>query len=99
MLKGLKTFSESVPRRGLWIAAWVGALLGSLWLAGVGREAIFNWGGLPLLGQFLRASLTPALDAAFLGVIGQATLTTLAYAVCGTFLSVLIGLVGGILTL
>ncbi len=56
----------------------------------------FNPDGWPLLAQFLSASLQPDLSAELLMITVDATLVTLAYAVCGTFLSVLLGLVGGL---
>ncbi|MGB7086072.1 MAG: ABC transporter permease subunit [Phormidesmis sp.] len=76
----------------LWLAltAW------SLWLSGIGRRPVVNWAGFALVGQFWSAALHPALDSEFGRVIGEATVTTLAFAVCGTALSLVVGLVGGI---
>ena len=75
---------------------WIGLVVWSLWLAGFGRSPIINWAGLPLLGQFWAAMFRPALDGDFIRVIGDATVTTLAFAVCGTALSLIIGLFGGV---
>jgi phosphonate transport system permease protein len=61
------------------------------------QQTIFNFNGLPQLWRFLATSVHPDLSPAFLQVVLKATLTTLAYAVCGTFLSLLIGAVGGLL--
>ncbi|MBD0334604.1 MAG: ABC transporter permease subunit [Cyanobacteria bacterium Co-bin13] len=75
------------------------AIAASLYIAGVGRADVdlFNWGGLGQAGQFFRASLAPDLSPEFLAIIARAALVTLAYAVCGTTLSVLLGFVGGLL--
>ncbi len=48
------------------------------------------------MGQFWVAMFHPALDSAFVQVIAQAAITTLAFAVCGTALSLVIGLFVGI---
>ncbi len=84
------------PRKGLALLVWTGLILWALWLSGVGRSPIVNWSGLPLVGQFWAAMFHPALDGDFVQVIAQATITTLAFAVCGTALSLVIGLVVGI---
>lgn len=63
---------------------------------GIGESNIFNPGGLELLGRFFGASLHPDLSAEFLQLTCTETVTTLAYAVCGSFLSVTVGLIGGI---
>ncbi|HEY9881167.1 MAG TPA: ABC transporter permease subunit, partial [Leptolyngbyaceae cyanobacterium] len=82
-----------------WSLVAVGAIALSLYVAGIGRPGaeLFNGGGLPQAWQFLSASLHPTLAPDFLALIGRATLVTLAYAVCGTFLSVLLGFIVGIL--
>lgn len=81
-----------------WFLAASGAVLLSLLATGLFRQALFNPGGIPQLWNFLQASLQPDLSPEFLQLTGRATLTTLAYACCGTLLSVLAGLVGGVLT-
>ena len=75
----------------------LGAIALSLYAAGIGRQDMVNPDGLPLLLQFLAASLHPDVSPAFLLLVLKATLTTLAYAVCGTCLSVILGLIGGVL--
>ncbi len=87
---------RSISRSQGGLLLWVGLVSWSLWLAGLGRSPIINWAGLPLLGQFWAAMFQPALDGEFVRVIGSATLTTLAFAVCGTALSLIIGLFGGV---
>jgi phosphonate transport system permease protein len=76
----------------------LGALALSFYQAGVFGQDIFNPAGWPLFWGFLSASVHPDFSLEMLQLTFQATLTTLAYAVCGTFLSVLLGLVGGILS-
>ncbi len=75
---------------------WLALVMGSLWLSGLGRVSVINWAGLPLVGQFWVAMLHPQLESAFLRVMAEATVTTLAFAVCGTALSLVVGLGLGI---
>jgi phosphonate transport system permease protein len=84
--------------RVLWGFIFLGALVLSFYQAGVFGQDIFNPGGWPLFWRFLSASAQPDFSPEILQLTFQATLTTLAYAVCGTFLSVLLGLVGGLLS-
>ena len=84
--------------RRWWFAAFAVAVAWSLWSAGVGRRELVNPGGWTLVARFWRAALDPELSAAFLGVTWRATLTTVAFAVLGTALSVAIGVIGGVLT-
>ena len=70
----------------------------SLWQAGPLLPDRFNSGGLPLLGRFWAASLHPDLSPEFLQLTLQATFTTLTYAICGTCLSLLLGIIGGLFT-
>lgn len=93
---------QTVPRpawlhqRLRWAVIALIAIAVSLCAVGL-QPAIFNWNGLGQLWQFLAASGQPDLSAEFLAVVRRAALTTLAYAVCGTCLSLLIGAVGGLL--
>ena len=89
-----------INRRSLWVAVAAIAIGWSLHQAGVGRSGveIVNWGGLNQFGEFWLASLSPELSGEFLGTIWRATWVTFAYAVCGTVLSVGLGLVGGALS-
>ncbi|MEM9092335.1 MAG: ABC transporter permease subunit [Cyanobacteria bacterium P01_F01_bin.53] len=75
---------------------WFGLVIWSLWMSGVGRNPLINWAGFGLVGQFWAAMFHPALDADFVRVMVDAAVTTLAFAVCGTALSLMIGLVSGI---
>jgi len=74
----------------------LGVLALSVYQAGVFGQDIFNPGGWPLFWRFLSATVDPDFSPELLQLTFQATLITLAYAVCGTSLSVLLGLVGGI---
>lgn len=95
--------SRSVPRPSLWTpqTRWLLLMLGSIgfsgYWAGLFRQDLVNLGGLPQLGQFFRASVHPDLSPDFLLLTWNASLVTLAFAVCGTFLSVILGLLGGVL--
>lgn len=75
------------------------AFLWALWRAGVlaPHGALLHAGGLPLAGRFLGAALRPELSPDFLRITLGASLTTLAYAVLGTLLSVAAGLALGLL--
>ncbi|MGA7955267.1 MAG: ABC transporter permease subunit [Gloeobacterales cyanobacterium] len=84
--------------RVLWGFIFLGAVALSFYQAGIFGQDIFNPGGWPLFWRFLSASVHPDFSPEMLLLTFQATLTTLAYAVCGTFLSVLLGLVGGLLS-
>jgi phosphonate transport system permease protein len=74
----------------------MGAIVVSLYATGIFRQDSFNPGGIPQFLQFFTAILHPDFSPEFLLLTWDATLVTLAYAVCGTFLSVLFGLIGGI---
>ena len=76
---------------------WLSLLAGSVWLTGLGRVPLINWNGRSLIGQFWLAMFHPSLAGDFLGVMAEATVTTFAFAVCGTTLSLGVGLVGGVL--
>jgi len=73
------------------------ALLLAVAQTGMFTEPWFNPGGLPLLWRFIQASWQPDLSPEILQLTVQSTWITLAYAVCGTVLSLLLGLVGGLL--
>lgn len=72
------------------------AIAWSVSQTGVFKQELINSGGWPLVVQFLQASLHPEISPEFLRLTLDATFVTLAYAVCGTGLSVLIGTLGGL---
>ncbi|AFY39200.1 binding-protein-dependent transport systems inner membrane component [[Leptolyngbya] sp. PCC 7376] len=61
-------------------------------------DGLINGNGFALLWRFLQASVQPDLSADFLNTVATATLTTFAYALCGTFLSLSFGFIGGLLS-
>lgn len=75
-----------------WLLLLVLAIGWSLGQAGLGHRDLINQGGWTLVAHFLVASLNPKLTPDFLWLTTEATLVTLAYAVCGTALSLLVGL-------
>jgi len=84
--------------RTLWGLLFVAAVILSLHSAGLFERDLVNVGGWTLVVRFLLAAKSPELSLEFLQLTLEATLQTLAYAVCGTFFSVLLGLVGGVLS-
>lgn len=92
------TVRWSLPINRRWVAGLViwGAIAGALYSTGLGRQPVINPGGLTQALQFITASLHPNLSPPFLAIIAHATGVTLAYALCGTFLSLVIGLIGGL---
>lgn len=104
MKTSTQTVSNSLPRRpsllnqrSLWTLLSIVAIAWSLSQAGLFSGNVINPGGWSLFLRFLRASLHPDLSPELLSLTLSATLVTLAYAICGTALSVLLGLVGGVL--
>ncbi|MDF5722502.1 MAG: ABC transporter permease subunit [Rhizonema sp. PD37] len=81
----------------IWGLLFVASVFWSLHVAGIFQADLVNVGGWTLVFRFLGAVLSPDLSPEFLLLTLDATLKTLAYAVCGTFFCVVIGLVGGIL--
>jgi phosphonate transport system permease protein len=82
----------------LWVVWFIAAVIWSLHLAGLFQQDLVNVGGWTLVLRFLLAVINPELSPQFLQLTCEATLQTLAYAVCGTFFSMLFGLVGGVLS-
>ncbi|WP_369252542.1 PhnE/PtxC family ABC transporter permease [Geodermatophilus amargosae] len=82
-------------RRWGWGLAALVAVGWSL-LAALDGEVVNPAGGAQF-GRFAAAALSPALDGAFLGVLGTAALVTVAYAVLGTALALALGAAGAVL--
>lgn len=89
---------SSMNKRSLWALFFFGAIALFLARTGIGRQDLVNLEGFPLLWRFIAASVQPDLSSELLQITLQATIITFAYAVCGTFLSILIGSIGGIFT-
>ena len=70
----------------------------SVWVAGIGREPIVNSRGWSEFAQFFGAAIHPRLDATFLDLTWNAAIVTLAYALLGTALALVIGAVFGVIS-
>ncbi|SFP76171.1 phosphonate transport system permease protein [Geodermatophilus dictyosporus] len=90
--------AAAVPRlrrdRRRW--AWGLAALAAVCWSATGALDGVNPAGAAQFGAFAAAALSPALDGAFLGVLATAALVTVAYAVLGTALAVLLGALGAV---
>lgn len=84
------------PRR-VWAVLVGGAIVWSLWRAEAGPGS-FNSRGWPLVQDFAAAAVSPDLSSDFLSIVADAMAVTVAYAVAGTALSVVIGVIGGVVT-
>ncbi|MGB3492170.1 MAG: ABC transporter permease subunit [Elainellaceae cyanobacterium] len=91
-----------VETRSLWWVAAGLAIALAFYSSGIVQNAIqgelVNLGGWSLARRFLAASLHPDLSPEFVRLTLEATGVTLAFAVCGTVLSLGLGFVGGILS-
>ena len=79
-----------------WSFIFLLAVFWSLQVAGIFQGNLINTGGITLVWRFLGAAISPEISPEFLLLTLKATLTTLAFASCGTFFSLLIGVVGGL---
>jgi phosphonate transport system permease protein len=68
------------------------------WVAAVGPTGGLNTAGWALVERFFGAAREPRLDHEFLGVVADAMVTTVAFALAGTALSLAIGVVVGVLS-
>jgi phosphonate transport system permease protein len=84
-------------RRWIWVLLITLAVVASTLVSGIGTEQIIKGGGTEPFLEFFRAAAHPRLDSEFLSLTVNAALTTLAYAVLGTALSLVIGIIGGVL--
>ena len=86
-------------RKTLWLLIALGVITWSVLQTGVFRENLVNAGGWSTAARFFSAVLHPDFSFNFLRLTLEATITTLAYAVLGIFLSTIFGFFGGILGL
>ena len=82
--------------RTIWVLLFLTAVIWALARAGFFERDLINQGGWTLAARFVRAGLHPDLSPYFLRLTLDATITTLAFAVCGTCLALLFGFVGQI---
>jgi phosphonate transport system permease protein len=85
------------PRLG-WMLIGLLALVWSLYRAGFFQQELVNYGGWTVAWRFVQAAVRPELHPSFLALTLDATIITLGFALCGTALSLVIGLVGGLLS-
>ncbi|MFJ6676972.1 PhnE/PtxC family ABC transporter permease [Actinosynnema sp. NPDC091369] len=85
-------------RRRWWLVACAAAVVASALPVALDGDPVVRADGLRQLVEFFAAAVHPRADGAFLALVGASTLTTVAYAVLGTAVSLVIGLVGGVLT-
>lgn len=97
---GVPTIPRPSPlnERSLAVALFVLLLGWSLAQTGFWQRDLVNAGGWPLAWRFFSAASRPDLSPQLLRITLEAMLITVAYAVCGTVLSLLIGGVGGLLS-
>ena len=94
---GARTRRAVLNRRMAWGLLALVAVGWSLGQAGVFDGELINRGGWTILRRFLLASVHPEHTAEFLRLVMDAALTTLAFAVWGTLLSLVLGSIGGVL--
>jgi phosphonate transport system permease protein len=83
------------PTRRPATAVVVGAVALSVLAAGSPLDRI-NTGGWPQVRRFFAAALAPELSGDFLALVWRESLVTLSFAVLGTALALVLGLVGGV---
>ncbi len=85
------------PRR-FWLLAVTAAVFWAFWDAGPGRGRVLNTGGWTVANRFVSAMWKPELSGDFLTLVGDAAVTTVAYALVGTAFALTIGLIGGVIS-
>lgn len=90
--------SRRSRQRRIWALLITLAVIGSALAAGVGTQRVVKPEGAASFFEFFGAAAHPRLDGEFLAITANAALVTLAYAVLGTALSLVIGVVGGVLS-
>nr|WP_239521152.1 ABC transporter permease subunit [Blastococcus saxobsidens] len=84
-------------RRWAWGLAAVALTAAALAGSGLLSGPVLNRGGFAQFGRFAAAALRPELDPGFLAVVADSVLVTVAYAVLGGGLALLLGAVGAVL--
>jgi len=85
-------------RQTAWFVAFAAVLLWAVVQSGAFDGPILNRGGWTLALQFARAALHPDLSADMARLTLDSSLTTVAFAIAGTTLSIAVGLVFGVLS-
>jgi phosphonate transport system permease protein len=80
-----------------WLVVVLVGMAWSVWGSGLGRRPVVNVHGWDTMQRFWAAAADPDLSARFLHTTASATVTTVAFALLGTVLAVVVGLVGGVL--
>lgn len=96
---GPRLTTPRLSRRGVLSLVLVAAVLASL-VAVVAvdpADRLLNRGGFGLLAEIVTSVVRPDLSPAFLARVGRATMLSVAYAVAGTTVAVVIGLPGALL--
>jgi phosphonate transport system permease protein len=88
---------QGPPKRWPILFGFLLALVWCLWSAGIVQRPQFNSRGWPLVNKFASAAFHPDLSGRFVASVARATATTIGYAALGTFGSVAIGAVFGLL--
>lgn len=83
--------------RTVWALIFIGSIIWALAQTRLFRDELINTGGWTVIARFITASLHPTLTSDFLWLTLDATLTTLAFAICGAVSSLVIGFGVGIL--
>ncbi|MGQ0680227.1 MAG: PhnE/PtxC family ABC transporter permease [Actinomycetota bacterium] len=90
-----RLFGSLTPRRTWGLLAPAAVAASALSLV-IGRPELFNPAGWPMVREFLAAAFSPELSSQFLRITWDSALTTVAYAALGTAVSVVIGLIVGV---
>ena len=93
--RGVKR-GEVLRRRGLFLVGVTALLVWAWRRAQPADGGVVNGNAGALLRDLAAQALAPSLDGAFLRLVGEATLVTLAFAAIGTAGALLLGLVGGV---
>jgi phosphonate transport system permease protein len=86
-----------INQRILWGFFFLCAVLWALSQTGIFQQQVINPGGWTVAQRFLRAAVHPDLSPSFLQLTFKAVITTLAFAIAGTFFSLIWGFIAGIL--
>ncbi|NUS65712.1 MAG: ABC transporter permease subunit [Saccharothrix sp.] len=99
----LSAVPDRAPRRGgtsrrrWWLLACAAAVVASALPVALDDRPVIRVDGLRQLVEFFAAAVVPRVDGGFLALVGASAVTTLAYAVLGTAVSLVLGVVGGVL--